>query len=194
MGQRAEWWSLPASMFCVVCTPQRQGYRARAKRLLDKEKLKLYTPSNKEAALLLTCPAQFIGLRVYDEALPPAFLLKRAIEAEDDGWSMPRLFCDEVRKAIVGSGAFKSEPRGRRVEIGYGVSPSCRGLGYATAGVELLLEEAFTSGCVDEVFAEASPSNSASNRVLEKAGFSVIGDGLNDEGPVHLWSKRKPNQ
>jgi ribosomal-protein-alanine N-acetyltransferase len=153
--------------------------------------MKLYTPSKEEAAGLLAGPAQFRGLSICEFALPPAFLLERAIAAEDGGWSMPRLFCDESNAQIVGSGAFKSEPRNRKLEIGYGVAPARRCRGFATEGVRLLAEEAFSSGLVDEVLAEVSPENEASRRVLEKAGFTIYGSGEDDAGPVNRWVKKK---
>jgi RimJ/RimL family protein N-acetyltransferase len=156
--------------------------------------MKLCIPSKDEATGLLAAPAHFRGWSICEDALPPAFLLERAIAAEDGGWRMPRLFCVEDSRQVVGSGAFKSEPRERKVEIGYGVSPSHRSRGYATAGVKLMVEEAFSTGLIDEVYAEASSANRPSRRVLEKAGFAIYGSGENDEGAVGLWSKkREPN-
>lgn len=103
---------------------------------------------------------------------------------------MPRMYFDEESREIVGSGGFKSEPKDRRVEIGYGVSPFRRCRGYATLGVKLLTEAAFLNGLVDEIYAEVSPTNEPSRRVLQKAGFSFSGVGTDDEGPVELWSKK----
>src|SRR5476651_1391606 len=108
--------------------------------------MKLYLPTKAEAADLLAGPAQFRGLVICAEALPPRFLLERAIASDDGDWLMPRLFVDEAGSRIVGSGAFKSAPRQRRMEIGYGVSSTCRCRGYATEGVKLLVAEAFSSG------------------------------------------------
>ena len=153
--------------------------------------LKLYTPSPAEALELLTTPPQFRGLRICPEALPPAFLLERALVDLKESWRMPRLFCDEVASEIVGSGAFKSEPRSRTVEIGYGIAPACRGRGFATAGITLLVEEAFSSGFVDKVWAETALTNGASQRVLEKAGFVVYSLGDSDEGPMKRWANWK---
>ena len=104
---------------------------------------------------------------------------------------MPRLFVDEVSDRIVGSGGFKYAPRESRVEIGYNVSPDCRGRGFATDGVTLLCEEAFSSGLVSEILVETSLANVASKRVLEKAGFTLYGSGVDNEGPVDLWIKKK---
>ena len=156
--------------------------------------MKLYIPSKEEAADLLRAPTQFRGMLVCENALPPSVLLEQALAAEGGDWRMPRLFGDEGIGQVVGSGGFKSAPRKRRVEIGYGVAPACQGRGYATAGVQLLVAEAFSSGLVDEVFAETSLANAASQRVLEKVGFSMEGSGQDEEGPLKLWSMKKwPN-
>jgi len=154
--------------------------------------MKLFTPSKKEAGELLLGPGEFRGLVVCAEALPPAFFWERAMAAEGADWIMPRLFVDEVAGRVVGAGGFKYAPKEGRVEIGYGVSSACRGNGYATQGVLWLCEEAFSSGLVAEVLAETSPFNLASQRVLEKAGFTWYGSGTDDQGPVHLWIRKSP--
>lgn len=153
--------------------------------------MKLHTPNEVEARLLLENPATFAGLVVREESLPPAFLLEAAIATGADPWVMPRLFCDHASGEIVGSAVFKTAPRERRIEIGYGIAPACRGCGYATAGVSLMVEYALASNLVDEVLAEASPANSASRRVLEKCGFASYGAAESDEGPVTLWKRRQ---
>ena len=153
----------------------------------------LLTPTKTEAQALLIAPTLFRGWKVCAEALPPAILLERAVAAEDGGWTMPRLDGDRATGEIVGSGAFKSAPKERRIELGYGVAPTRRGRGFATTGARLLVEEAFSSGLVNEVWAEASPRNIASQRVLEKAGFTREGTGHDDEeGPVDRWVRRIP--
>lgn len=156
--------------------------------------MNLYIPSKQEAADLLTTPTRFRGMLVSGNALPPAVLLEQALAAEGGDWRMPRLFVDEGIGQVVGSGGFKSAPRERRVEIGYGVAPACQGRGYATAGVHLLVAQAFSSGLVDEVCAETALDNAVSQRVLEKVGFSMEGSGQDEDGPVKLWAiKRCPH-
>jgi RimJ/RimL family protein N-acetyltransferase len=145
--------------------------------------------------MLLNSPTLFQGCAVIEDALPPAFLLERAVARNCTDWQMPRLFVDDVCSEIVGSGCFKSEPRDRKVEIGYGVSKRRCGQGVATEGVTLMIAQAFMSSLVDVVLASSLHSNTASRRVLEKCGFLVYGTGVDDEGPVELWSRAKqPNQ
>ena len=154
--------------------------------------MRLYIPTKSETEALLASPTQFRGLPVAAEAAPPAFLLTKAIAAEDGLWSMPRLFWDDVSGQIVGSGAFKTAPREGRVALGYGVAPAYRGRGHATSGVRLMIAEAFATGTVDEIRAESACSNGASRRVLEKAGFTHCGTGADQDGPLDLWSTRPP--
>lgn len=154
----------------------------------------LYTPTKEEAEGLLVEPERFHDWSICKGALPPGHLLKRAIAADHGGWTMPRLFCDDTTRTVVGSAAFKSVPTDGKVEIGYGVAESCRHRGFATQGVRLLVREAFAWGLVSEVYAEASPINGASQRVLEKAGFVLCGAGVGDEGPVNRWVLRVPSE
>jgi [ribosomal protein S5]-alanine N-acetyltransferase len=153
--------------------------------------MKLYTPSKIEARSLLASPEKFIGLVICDGSLPPSFLFEFAMTDEAEAWIMPRLFCADNLGRIVGSGGFKSAPNGRKIEIGYGVAIDCRNKGYATAGVSLLVEQAFLSGCIDEVLAEVNPGNLASRKVLEKSGFEYYGDDNTDDEPVMKWRKKK---
>ena len=155
--------------------------------------MKLHTPTQEEAAALLAGPACFLGCQVVEEALPPAFLLERALGPQCSHWLMPRLFLDDTRREVVGSACFIAEPGDRKVVIGYGVSRHRQGRGFATAGVALLVKEAFASSLVDAVVASSAPANAASRRVLEKSGFAICGSGVDpDEGPVDLWMLPKP--
>jgi len=153
--------------------------------------MELYVPNKEEATALLAAPKEFCEWTICEDALPPPFILERGIAGIDGAWCMPRLFCDVVIRRVVGSGAFKSGPRDRRVEICYGIAPACRCRGYATEGVRLLVEEAFSSGLVNEVFAGVSASNTASMRVLAKAGFIPFNPGNSGEGQIEFRINKK---
>jgi ribosomal-protein-alanine N-acetyltransferase len=112
-----------------------------------------------------------------DDAAPPPIVLQRALESiaahpEAAAWLAPRLFWVPEIGAIVGSGRFKRLPdHPQGVEIGYGVGAAHLGRGYASAGVRLMIAEAFAHPSVQELVARAQPDNLASIRVLEKCGF-----------------------
>ena len=158
--------------------------------------MKLYIPTKADARVLLALPEGFQGYAVVEGSLPPAILLERGAELQTSSWLMPRLFCDEDQREVVGSACFKSVPKDRKVEIGYGVASLRRCRGHATTGLALMVMEAFASSQVDTVLASSSPRNVASRRVLQKCGFVVYGLGTDDdEGPVELWAKtRVPNK
>ena len=71
-------------------------------------------------------------------------------------------------------------PRGPVVEIGFGLAAECRGRGYGTEVVRLLVASLQDDPIVSSVVAHTLPENTASRRVLEKAGFAFDGehDGL----------------
>jgi RimJ/RimL family protein N-acetyltransferase len=61
------------------------------------------------------------------------------------------------------------------VEIGYGLAPSVRGRGVATAAVELLIAWVRTQGA-RVIRAEVLPGNEPSWKVLERLGFESVGE------------------
>ena len=81
----------------------------------------------------------------------------------------------------VGDLCFKGPVKDNAVEIGYGVLSACEGQGYATEAVQAMKDWAFSQEGVVFLEAETAPDNAASQRVLEKCGFTRDGEGL--EGP-----------
>ncbi|WP_089224625.1 GNAT family N-acetyltransferase [Actinacidiphila glaucinigra] len=63
-----------------------------------------------------------------------------------------------------------------QVEIGYDLSESARGVGWATDAVLVLSRWALSRAEVRTVLATTDPGNRASQRVLERAGFGRIAD------------------
>lgn len=135
------------------------------------------------------------GLKVAEGALPPHIVCDMAVKRLDHGedwfWCAPRLFVVVAEILAVGSGSFKGTPESGDVEIGYGVAESCRGRGYATRGVELMVTEAFSRPEITAVTAETAVTNAASQRVLEKASFVRAGS-RDDPGDGDLILWRRP--
>lgn len=134
-----------------------------------------------------------------DEEVAPKFLLKLVINKlrQDPGnrfWWAPRLVIFENR--AVGMIIFKDAPSpGASVEIGYGITASQQGRGFATAAVKLMLQEAFSEAEIQMVIAHTVPSNWASQRVLEKNGFSRVGSKVDrEDGEVLIWQKTRAAQ
>ena len=87
-------------------------------------------------------------------------------------------------RAIGGAG-FKAPPDEMNcVEIGYGLVPDARGRGYATEAVLGLVAAAGRAGAT-YVSAQTLPGNTASERVLVKAGFSIVGS----DADANYWRR-----
>jgi RimJ/RimL family protein N-acetyltransferase len=84
-------------------------------------------------------------------------------------------------KAIGGIG-FKGQPDDGCVEVGYGLTPSARGHGYAAEALVALLNVAADHG-LSRVVADTTVDNTASQRTLERAGFRQVGT----NGDLYLY-------
>jgi ribosomal-protein-alanine N-acetyltransferase len=132
--------------------------------------------------------------RAEQGSMPPAFVASRSLELAAAGhpapWSTTFLIVNNKDTRIVGGCGFKTIPNDGRVEVGYGVAPAAQGKGAATAALKLLVNSAFEAGAI-EVLAEVAPTNHASTRVVQKAGFLQVGARVDNENEyVVQWSKR----
>jgi RimJ/RimL family protein N-acetyltransferase len=78
--------------------------------------------------------------------------------------------------------------RDRSLHIGYGVAPTRQGRGVATRAVADLVTWARQDDRILALTAETSVDNPASQTVLSRNGFQVVGDRIDEEdGPVIAW-------
>ncbi|HWE53941.1 MAG TPA: GNAT family N-acetyltransferase [Acidimicrobiales bacterium] len=77
--------------------------------------------------------------------------------------------------SVVGGIGFHGPPRDGLVEIGYGVVPSVRGQGLATAALHLILDVAASYDQVRRVCGRTTPDNVASQRVMLASGLEPSG-------------------
>jgi [ribosomal protein S5]-alanine N-acetyltransferase len=94
----------------------------------------------------------------------------------------------------VGQMGFKGLPDEEgTIEMGYNVSPSAQGQGFATEMVSELSQWAARQPSVKQVKAECLETNAASIRVLEKSHFKRVGQRFDkDEGGILiLWELKK---
>lgn len=82
---------------------------------------------------------------------------------------------------VVGDLSFKGLNPDGSAELGYGLRAGCCGCGYMTEAVRAVCTWAFAQGAV-RVEAETAPENTASQRVLARAGFLPTG-AVGEEGP-----------
>jgi RimJ/RimL family protein N-acetyltransferase len=90
---------------------------------------------------------------------------------------------------IVGLCSIVKQPSDRGVDIGYGVSPGRRGLGFASAAVGALLAWGRDDERLLCIRAETSIDNIPSQRVLQRNGFDRVGERVDEEdGRLICWS------
>ena len=83
---------------------------------------------------------------------------------------------------IVGDFSFKGRSNNGMVELGYGLRAGFCGHGYMTEAVRAAVEWALSQKGVTSVEAETDAGNTASQRVLLRAGFTATGT-VGAEGP-----------
>jgi RimJ/RimL family protein N-acetyltransferase len=76
---------------------------------------------------------------------------------------------------VVGDCGWFGPPADGVVDLGYGLAPSARGRGVATAAVRLLLEWVALRGAV-QARADVLPGNVPSLRLLARLGFVEVGE------------------
>jgi [ribosomal protein S5]-alanine N-acetyltransferase len=74
---------------------------------------------------------------------------------------------------VVGGIGFKGPPEDGIAEIGYGIVPSRQRRGYATEAVLALVGAGWQHSALVAVIAHTEPGNTASQTVLERAGFRL---------------------
>lgn len=133
-------------------------------------------------------------------ALPEFFLRERWL------WELrlPQVSGDPVAEArilrvavlddgeVVGHAGFHTLPDvDGLVEVGYTVVPERRGQGLGHRLLRALLDEADAADDVRTVRASVSPDNAASLAVVRAAGFTHVGEQLDDEdGPELVFERR----
>ncbi|MDJ0344037.1 GNAT family protein [Streptomyces sp. H10-C2] len=91
------------------------------------------------------------------------------------GWGVFAIQRSEDGVALGGIG-FHGPPSEGVAEIGYDLSVSARGAGWATDALRVLVEWALGRPGVRTLLATTDPENLPSQRVLERAGFTRVAD------------------
>jgi len=110
-----------------------------------------------------------------DAAASNAFIELACARRAPDGdviWAVTR----RDNRHVIGSAAVTIESRIHgRAQFGYALARSAWGQGYATEAARLLVSFAFRDLSVHRLTATCHPENTASVRVLQKAGLSLEG-------------------
>ena len=122
------------------------------------------------------------------DRMPPTFAEPDALTRADfaelvprlktlvaNGQLVPLIIADVQTGEILGGGTFRHlDSKGAIIEIGYWLYPHARRRGVATKTARALAEHAFGLG-IRRVVAHVKVGNNASERVLERAGFTREG-------------------
>ncbi|MEO3786614.1 GNAT family N-acetyltransferase [Actinocorallia sp. B10E7] len=145
--------------------------------------LRTWTPDEVTAVLEGARPAHWA-----DDFPAEGDLVIAGLFAENPAWLGPyghRQIIERASGLVVGSIGLFWPPSDGSLELGYGVVPSRRGLGYAPEATRALTGHAFTAQAVRTVHATVELSNPPSIRVLEKAGFRLAGTDLDQNTALY---------
>jgi RimJ/RimL family protein N-acetyltransferase len=115
------------------------------------------------------------GMPPFDEEELRTVLRERILDLRARGVLFPYVIEDTTDGSIVGGVTLRHfDPMRGVIEVGYWLFESARGRGLATLAVRAVAREAFASG-LWRIEAHVRIGNDASERVLERAGFTREG-------------------
>lgn len=115
------------------------------------------------------------GMPPFDEDELRTVLRERIPQLRARGLLFPYVIEDTTDGSILGGVTLRHfDPMRATIEVGYWLFPDARGRGLATRAVRATTREAFASG-LWRVEAHVRIGNDASERVLERAGFTREG-------------------
>jgi RimJ/RimL family protein N-acetyltransferase len=125
--------------------------------------------------------------------ISPDWLARIRTSTTPHPWTHGFTIIHRASGATIGTCAYKGPPDAdETVEIAYGVDPAYQGRGVATEAAQALVKYAMSSGRVRVVRAHTRPEGKASIRVLEKLGFTYVGEVVDPEdGLVLRWELQK---
>jgi ribosomal-protein-alanine N-acetyltransferase len=121
-----------------------------------------------------------------------ADLLRRP--SEKRLWSGIFILIEKTRMVAVGNMGTKGAPDATgSIDIGYGMNASGEGNGYMTEAVQSFAERLLAVSDVQRVTADCLDTNTGSRRVLEKAGFTRLGERYDagEGGTLIFWERRR---
>jgi [ribosomal protein S5]-alanine N-acetyltransferase len=125
--------------------------------------------------------------------ISPDWLTRIRTSTAPEPWTHSFTILHRASGATIGSCAYKGPPDAdETVEIAYGVNTEYQGRDFATEAAQALVEYALSSSQVRVVRAHTRLDGKASMRVLEKLGFTCVGEVVDPEdGLVWRWELQK---
>jgi ribosomal-protein-alanine N-acetyltransferase len=140
---------------------------------LEAIKAALYTRPALGSLINATVPENWPNPDLLD-ILP--FFEKELERNPNDGEWVGWFALERNTRTLIGDLGFKGRPDfSGTIELGYGLLPQFRGMGYATEAAHALLDWAFRQPKVARVVAECEVENIASSGVLRKLGMQNLG-------------------
>ena len=151
--------------------------------MIETERLKIYPASQEQMEGVIAAEKDKELKKAYQEMLDGCL--------HDPGqWEWYAMWMIELHDGThVGDLCFKGLSADGIAEIGYGILAEFQGRGYATEAVKAAINWAFKDPKVTAVEAEADPGNAASQKVLEKCGFTANGQ-VGEEGPRYTVNRK----
>ena len=150
--------------------------------MIETKRLKLYAASAKQMEAYISEQSDDVLKAAYLEMLDGSL-------SHPEQWEWYAIWMIETKDGThIGDLCFKGLSEDGSAEIGYGIAEDQQGCGYATEAVSALVAWAFRQPGVKCVTAETEETNTASQRVLNKAGFTPTGE-RGEEGPLFVRKK-----
>lgn len=126
--------------------------------------------------------------RAREIAADPEGQARRIIDMSEQQWSKRGLgpyavFAKEDGR-FIGRGGLLFVEHSSEVEVNYMLDPSTWGRGYAQELAAKCLEVGFGRMSLSKIIATTNPDNAPSRRVLEKLGFTMVGEKTLEGGRV----------
>jgi RimJ/RimL family protein N-acetyltransferase len=120
------------------------------------------------------------------------FLARLNSAAAPDPWKDGFGVLHVAENILIGFCSFTGPPDEQKmVEIAYGIAPDYQGCGYATEAAQALIAYALASGLVRTIEAHTLPQQNASTRVLQKCGFTLLGEVTHaEDGAIWRWERK----
>jgi aminoglycoside 6'-N-acetyltransferase len=139
--------------------------------------LRRFTPNDAEAFAAYRSDPDVARFQSWDAPVPLTEAQKKVEEfahgdPEAPGWFQ---YAVDLDGALIGDLGLNLHENLMQAELGFTLAPAYQGQGYATEAVRGLLNHLFVERELHRVSAECDARNTASARLLERAGFTQEG-------------------
>lgn len=150
--------------------------------MIKTQRLNIYPISNEQMESLIASQTVPDLAEAYREMLDGCIMHPN----QREWYAVWNIELNDESKTVVGNLSFKGIDENGITEIGYGMNGEYEGRGIMSEAVSAVVRWAASQKEIKQIEAETEESNTASKRVLEKAGFAPNGK-MGNEGPRYVW-------